>query len=324
MSSNAPSWTSILHSIIKSTAERQRIANELSIAPMTLTRWANGETKPHKQHLVRLLQAVPVKDRQELFQALEQQYPDLHAWLIEDTVDTIPSEFFAQVLHMRTITNERLLFWRLADLILKQALEQLDPNRLGLSIRLVQCMPPREDGAIHSLREIAGKGHFPWPSDLEHEICFLGGETLCGYVVETGYLQLVSDLRHEHPPFPVYHDKFEVSAVAHPIRYAGLTAGCLLAASSQPHYFTPLRVELAKHFSDLLALAFPKSAFHANEVIKLHIMPEPEKQYALINTYRERTARLAQQAAQEHLPFDNTQTSIHVWQQIEGELLATR
>lgn len=322
MNSTSPSWTSILHSIIKSTVERQRIANELAITTTTLTRWANGETKPQKQHLVQLLQAVPARNRNDLFHALQEQYPDLHAWLIEDTPQTIPSDFFAQVLNLRTITNERLLFWRLVDPIIDQALQQLDPNRLGLSVRLIQCMQPHADGLIHSLREIAGRGHFPWSANLEHEMCFLGGETMCGYVVETGQIHPIGDLHLEHPPFPVYPDKFEVSAVAHPIRYAGKIAGCLLVSSNQPQYFTPQRVKLVEHFSNLLALAFPKSDFYASENIRLRMMPAPALQYPIIDKYRENTTRMARLAAQEHRPFNNYQTNIQIWQEIEKELLA--
>lgn len=321
-STPSSSWTSILHSIIKSTSERQRIANELAIAPMTLIRWANGETKPHKQLLVRLLLAVQASHRQELFHALEKQFPDLHAWLVEDTPDTIPSDFFAQALHLRTITNERLLFWRLTDLILKQAIMQLDPNHLGLCIRLIQCMPPHEDGKVYSLRAITGQGHFPWEADLEHDSCFLGCETLCGYVVETGQVHPIGDLRIEHPPFPVYPDKFEVSTVASPIRYAGKIAGCLLTSSNQSHYFTPQRVKLLERFCDLVALAFRTHEFQPSEAIKLHVMPEPDRQYNIIDKYRERTAHIAQQAAQTQRPSNTDQASLHVWREIENELLS--
>src|SRR5205085_3822628 len=108
----------------------------------------------------------------------------------------IPSEFFAQLLDIRTTTTETLRFWRISDLILKQVLAQLDPNQLGMSATLVQCMPPSptHGNKIRSLRERVGKGTYPWAADLEHMALFLGLESLAGYVTEVRHIASVDDL----------------------------------------------------------------------------------------------------------------------------------
>src|SRR5215472_7448782 len=158
-----PAWSSILQGIIKSTAERQRLSSALGVTSMTLSRWASGESKPQRPHLIHLLQVVHPNQRQELLDALEEQFPEIQAWLTEDTSEQIPAEFFAQVLNIRTTTTESLRFWRISEVVLKQALAQLDPNRLGMSVKLLQCMPPTEpDNKVHSLRERTGKGTPPW------------------------------------------------------------------------------------------------------------------------------------------------------------------
>ncbi len=69
-------WRELLGNSIKSPQERQRIARELNINPMTLIRWVNGETDPHPQNLRRLLHALP-QYRQRLITLIEQEFPGL-------------------------------------------------------------------------------------------------------------------------------------------------------------------------------------------------------------------------------------------------------
>ncbi len=139
-----PAWSVVLQGIIKSPSERQRLSAALGVTSMTLSRWASGESKPQRTHLIHLIQVVNPNQRQELLDALEEQYPDIQNWVNEVTSEQIPSEFFARVLNIRTTTTESLRFWRISDEVLKQALLQLDPNRLGMSVTLIQCMPPSE------------------------------------------------------------------------------------------------------------------------------------------------------------------------------------
>src|SRR5579884_3299103 len=116
------SLSDVLQKIIKSSAERQRLSSALGVTTMTLSRWASGESRPQRNHLIHLLQVVLPHQRQELLDALEQQFPELPSWLAEDSSEQVPSSFFAQVLNIRTTTTESLRFWRLSDVILKQAL----------------------------------------------------------------------------------------------------------------------------------------------------------------------------------------------------------
>ncbi|TMC18508.1 MAG: hypothetical protein E6J33_06530, partial [Chloroflexi bacterium] len=133
------SWQSSLQHMLKVPGERQRMATALGLSSMTLTRWATGESNPQRSHLIRLVQVVQLQYREELLEGLEAAYPDFQSWLKDDSSEHIPSEFFAQLLDIRTTTTETLRFWRISDLILKQVLAQLDPNQLGMSITLVQC-----------------------------------------------------------------------------------------------------------------------------------------------------------------------------------------
>jgi len=309
MDTQSPAWSVVLQGIIKSTNERQRLASALGVTHMTLLRWANGESRPQRAHLIHLIQAVHPSHRSELLDALEQQYPEIQTWLIEDSSDQIPSDFFSQVLNVRTMTTESLLFWRISDMVLKQALEQLDPNHLGMAIKLIQCMPPiSPQNKIRSLRERAGKGTPPWTADLEHDVLFLG---------------LVDDDLRVSQTFPVLKEQYEISAAAHPVRLEGRIAGCLLASSTQPSYFSQQRLNLLITYSDLIALAFNKDEFYPPSCLELRVMPPPEIQRPKIATFRQRVTAKFQQAMYQRHPLSNPEIELQAWQEIEAELLAT-
>ncbi len=315
-----PTWSNILQGIIKSTVERQRLSTALGVTSMTLSRWASGESRPQRPHLIHLLQVVQPHQRQELLEALEEQYADIQNWLTEDTSEHIPSEFFAQVLNIRTTTTENLRFWRISETVLKQALAQLDPNRLGMAVKLVQCMRPGPDGKVRSLRERAGKGTPPWTTDLEYDVLFLGLESLSGYSVESRHIVSDDDLR-QSKTFPTVKDHHEVSAAAHPIRFEGNIAGCLLASSAQPGYFSAPRLNLLATFSDLISLAFDKEDFYPSHMIELRVMPHPGIQRPILANFRQRVTARFQQAMYQHKQLSNTEIELQAWQELEAELL---
>ena len=321
MSTPPPAWSLVLQSIIKSTPERQRLAMALGVTSMTLTRWANGDSKPQRPHLIHLLQVVRPGDRQELLDTLEEIYPDIHSWLSDDVSEQISPDFFARILNIRTTTTESLRFWRISDEVLKQAIQQLDPNQQGIAIKLVQCMPPSAvDQKIHSLRERAGKGTPPWSAELEHDVLFLGLESLSGYAVEVRHIVSDDDLR-ESKTFPSVQDTHEVSAAAHPIRFEGKVAGCLLASSTQPGYFTQQRLNLLTMFSDLISLAFDKEDFYPPHMIELRVMPHPSIQRPLLAHFRERVTAKFQAAMYQHQYISNAAIELQAWQELEAELL---
>lgn len=314
-----PSWSHVLQGIIKSTTERQRLASTLGVTYMTLSRWASGESKPQKNHLIRLVQAVHPSQRQELLDALEIHYPEIHNWLTEDGSDQIPPDFFAQVLNIRTTTTESLLFWRITDIVLKQALAHLDPHHLGMAIKVLQCMPPSRGGLVRSLRERMGKGTPPWTADLEHDVFFLGQESLSGDALERVMMRALDDVRKPSTS-PAVRDEHEISAAVCPIRFEGSVAGCLLASSAEPGYFTPRRQHLLSVYSNLIALAFRKDEFYPRQRIELMVMPKQEAQREYIASFRSRVTAKLQQAMYQQQSLSNAIIELQAWQDIENEL----
>jgi GAF domain-containing protein len=320
--STSQSWRDVLQRSIKGTDERQRLAIALGLSSTTLIRWANGESTPHYPQLIRLVQVFHPQMREEFIETLQHDYPSISSSLMEDTIGSIPPEFFAELLSLRAITPDSQRFWRISELILSQVLRQVDPNNLGMSITVAQCMPPVEEHnfKIYSLKEVAGKSSFPGASDFEHMALFLGAESLGGYVTETSRPSSIENLENEKL-MPSHRFELEASAAAHPIMFGGRVAGCLSASSTRIAYFSQERMALLATFSDLVALAFEKHNFYAPEKIELKVMPNPEIQRPIIASFQQRVAQAHIKAAQQHQRITIQEAQQQVWRDIEDEFI---
>ena len=74
----SPTWRDFLGSIIQDPQERRRLANELGINPVTLTRWVNNESSPRSRSIQRLLTALP-QHRKALLELLLDDFEGLIA-----------------------------------------------------------------------------------------------------------------------------------------------------------------------------------------------------------------------------------------------------
>lgn len=311
-------WRELLSKIIKDSHEKQRIANELGVSVITLTRWVSGESMPRTHNLRLLLKALP--DHRDAFldvlpddfsQSISEQVED------EDAAQEIPSVFYARVLNAHCNLPRILHFSSICDVILQQALKQLDPNREGMEITVVQCMYPASDGKIRSLREGLGRGTPPWNRELEQRTLFLGAESLSGYVVSSGRPLAIPSRQQGLNLFPVQWVEWEESAMAYPIMMADQIAGCLLVSSTQPDYFLSLaRQKLVQQYAELLLVAFEPDNFYNLRSIDLGRMPPYEVQRSYLGNFRQ---RVAETMIRHHL--DVVQAERAVWQQIEEELL---
>ncbi|HZU68508.1 MAG TPA: GAF domain-containing protein [Ktedonobacteraceae bacterium] len=318
-------WRALLGTIISDSQERQRIANELGMNPMTLIRWANNETKPRVQNLQQLLRAIPAKYRESMTNLLIVEFPDM-ARLIQDPLDEkslqeIPSAFYTSVLRAHATTVKQQRFWSISNLILQQALGQLDSNLLGMEITIAQCMPPAHGSKVRSLRERTGRGTRPWNTNIEQRSLFLGIESLAGYALTSQRLMTIQDRNESQIQFTERWTEFEESAAACPIIFQGRLAGCLLVSSTQPHYFLPFRLQLIQNYADLLVLAFEADEFYAPEDIELLPMPSLEEQQAYIAQLRQRISEVMLESYKAGRSINVMDAERIVWQRLEDELL---
>jgi hypothetical protein len=315
------SWRALLGTIIKDRQERQRIAQALGINPITLLRWVQYDSNPRPHYLSRLPDLLP-EYRAQLLALISEEYEEIPAppTVATEASTEIPSAFYARIVRAAADLPPSLHFWSLCEIILRQALEQLDSQRLGMAIIIAQCMPPSPGHAIRSLREVVGRGTPPWSRELEHKATLLGAESLVGYAVSTGRLQYQQDLSQEGF-LPFKQTAWEKSAAACPIMRNGRVAGALLVSSTQTNYVTPSRIALLQSYADLLMLVFGPEDFYDPSCIQLGVMPPDEQQRTYLVTLQQRVATFLLQAAGKQAPINRREAEQLAWQQLEEELL---
>ncbi len=318
------SWRELLGEIIADSQERQRLANTLGINPATLTRWVTNETKPRPQNLRELLKALPT-EQNELLQLIAIEFPELAPDSVEtgpaDSTARIPSEFYFRVLDSYGKTRRPHRFWTVSNLVLNQALGQLDPNHLGMAITIAQCMPPSRDQKIRSLHEVAGRGTPPWQSTLTQEALFLGVESLAGYAVTKGRTFTAESRSDRLGFYPIRWEEWEESAIACPIWYEERITGCLLVSSTRQNYFLPFRRALIEQYAQLMMLAFEPEDFYEQQDIELMPMPTRKVQQTRTSNFRQLLSNILLEAGRKQQAITIQQAEHLVWQQLEEELL---
>jgi len=313
-------WQELLSHIIENPHERERVAALVKVSPITLTRWVKQESRPRPQNVRNLLLALP-QHRDLLLPLLTEQKDGFSLLSLERGMRpdnfVISPDFYGRLLHTYALTSENLLYSLIAEQIVEQALKQLDPQRLGMAIFTVGCGPLHQDGKIHSLRELSGRGTPPWEDRLT-TFAFLGAESLAGSAIISNHLQI-----NQRPGEKdvAYLDRWEVSAAAAPIMRAGKIAGCLFISSTQLNYFTPARCTLVEKFAEMLSLAFALNDYYSFKQIELRVMPPFEEQRPVLSQFRQRVNQTMIQATREGRQLTVMQAEQQAWQQIEGELL---
>jgi len=318
------SWRELLREITEDPRERQRICQELSIQSITLTRWINGDTDPRPQNLYHLLSTLP-QYREQLIDLLQldEKFADFSFDRLDREAQEIPVEFYADVFKNRATMLDSARYKGLGRMILQQAINQLDPERLGMCVSVVRCMPlSRRDQKIHSLRESIGIGNPPWGRDRELNAMFLGAESLCGYVATIGEEQINQDVEHMESLIPAHKTPEEKSAAVYPIIHEGKLAGVLLISSTQPNYFvSEARLKLMKSFANLIALIFEPREFYNQSDIQLYGMPDQEQQEPHFANFRQRVTELLQKSRATEHEMSSAEAEDEVWRQLEEELL---
>jgi transcriptional regulator with XRE-family HTH domain len=320
--SDPSSWQDLLKNIISEPVARERLASAVGVRPITLYRWANGESSPRPFNLRQLLSALPYEHRDRLAALLEQEHLEFSKPSMNDPLDQLEYPFVRQVLDLRATTPDVVLYWTLCHKVFQHALRRLDPQRTGIAMRVVLCMPPGSDGKIHSLLESVGQGTPPWRADLEQEAIFLGAESLAGYVVTSCRPNVVQNLGKEHYQLPASWAEHELSAAAFPILYTNGVAGCVLVSSTQPDFFdSSSRFTLISDYTQLIALAFKPEQFYPPECIGLQVLPSFDAQRVLLASFRERVIALMTEAANKEQSLTRTQAEQLVWQHLEEQLI---
>jgi transcriptional regulator with XRE-family HTH domain len=91
------SWRDLLRVIISNVAERERIAQQMGVHPMTLVRWAQGTSVPRSSNLHQLLQVLSPDARTQFSALLGQGFPDLASLSLQAPVAELDPRFLMEL-----------------------------------------------------------------------------------------------------------------------------------------------------------------------------------------------------------------------------------
>lgn len=318
----ATTWRELLGCLITDGQERERLAQVARVRPTTLQRWADGANRPHFENARLLSRAVPQETRALFLRLLLADFPELREEPRSDppALQGIPGEFYARVLSNLALTPSPLCRQSTRDLILRQALIHLDPERQGLLVSLAVCVPPRIGKKVRSLCERDGVGTAPWPRDFSERLFFLGSESLVGYAVKM-MRSFVINSRDEPTVLPAHWDGPERSAAAFPILRQARVAGGLLVASARDNFFTQERLALIDAYAHLASYIFNDDEFFDAEQIELMMMPDYNIQAPYFMGYARRVNQKLEEISTQGQPATLQRARDVVAQDLEDVLL---
>lgn len=323
----ASNWRELLAHILRNPREKRQLLDELKVKSITLTRWINGQTEPRQQNLQQLVKAL-TRYCDYLPELLKDEKKTGNLSLLlaseEQVTPRIPSELYSLVLAARAHTPGHLRFWTIANMILRQAMEQLEASGQVITMWITRCMRNDDKKAkkIRSLQLTLGYCNRKLER-IEQEGMFLGVEAAEGEALAMGHPIIYQNLRQAGfltPKTPVMD---HCSAAIYPITYQGLVAGTFSVASMSADYFLmPERATLVQHYSELLSLAFAPADFVSRENMLLGLMPDYSVQKNSFADFRQRVTTVIGENLQQGKSIGTIEAENIIWQNLEEELLA--
>jgi GAF domain-containing protein len=315
-------WQEFLGQLVSSPRERSRLAAALRIRPITLQRWVENESRPRDANIRALLKNLPPGTYPLFMRLLLRDFPELLRDELpqERLSQQIPSEFYARAMSNLALTPHPMYSQSMQDLIFQQALEHLDPDRRGLMITLVVCVPPRAGQKVRSLREVGGLATPPWPQSPAEKPMFLGSESLIGYAL-MHMRPYVINSKEEMTLFPAHWTVHERSAAAFPILRQSRLVGGLIISSVQEYFFTPPRNSVIEGYADLASCIFEQSESYDPKDVDLWLMPPYAEQLPYFASYNQRVSQKFFESYTAGQQATLQQIRQRVWQELEDDLL---
>jgi hypothetical protein len=148
----------------------------------------------------------------------------------------------------------------------------------------------------------------------------MGAEAQVGDAVNGRYV-IVHNKAEKLRLYPHHYNELAESSIAYPIMRADKIAGCLLAISVLPDYFSPARVNLVRSYADLACLAFADDEFYHLRDVQLGLIPHPDIQKPHLEDFQQRVWQYMRQANQRNELLRKPEAELLVWQEIEERLL---
>lgn len=318
-------WRELLSDL--NNEEKKRIINILGIQGKTLDRWIRGQTSlPRPEHIRRLSYCLSIRDR-GVFLKLVQSDPTFSKYSLDFALPVmkaeIPATFYSRVLEANYTNHGINRFIIACQLVLLQAVCQLDPSKLGLSIIILKCTVPYPKMKVRSLYHQFSFGTLPWNNVIEQKNFFVGKESIAGLAIKEARPIVEQDLHQSNriDLLSVYGDTYTASVAAFPIQKEERIAGCFFVRSTQEGFFSAEQLTLIHEYQRLVATAIDDNEFCEPACINLLRMPSYEKQQVHLSSFHNRISQLVRY---EHYAQNLAETEREVRRQIEAELIASK
>ena len=302
-------WREILEVLLEDPSAMEKITKLLHVSSETLMNWIHSKKKLDFRILQQFLDAFP-DDYDALLELIQREFPHFVPIRLADGE---ASREILEPFHDRL--SERyslpaLRFWSTCQLVLQQAMQQLNPYRT-----IMICTPPSSEEKVRSLHGYIGLGSSAWTENWYQQPLFLGSDSLSGYAATVGSIQVVQDLKLDLKGISRYNIDDMRSVLVAPILSSKKCAGCLYIASTSPNYFGSRRLELVEQYVECLASAFSPEEFYPLEQIQLSLLP-----YKIQNAYFKQI-RQSKQNIIMNTSITN-QCKQNKWKNIEDELIS--
>ncbi|HTK11709.1 MAG TPA: GAF domain-containing protein [Ktedonobacteraceae bacterium] len=311
-------WQELLRNVASDPLEHQRIAREMGVNQITLTRWMNRTSTPRPASLRPLLDAIP-QHRQKMLQLLQKDFPkfSLESPQEEEVVAEIPAAFYANIMNIYTTSPPILRSSAICVTIFQQMLRHLDPLKLGLQVVICLCMAPGEGERVHSLYMTQGRATRPWESVIDNDIAFLGLESQAGNVVSRGHPIITQSHKERAQRYPVHTIPYAESVATYPLLYFDRIAGAVSVISTQQNHFTAAHTELMQSYTELLILAFEPEQFYPLKEIDLGIVPSREIQEPYLEKFQLEVTAVMLEAEKSGQRLKRAEAELRVWKKLE-------
>jgi transcriptional regulator with XRE-family HTH domain len=269
-----PTWRELLEVLLEDPYALEKVTKLLHISQNTLMQWIHSKTNPNFRILQQILDAFP-DDYDALLELIQREFPD---FVPERSADSeAPREILAPF-HKRLSETLReslptLRLWSTCQLVLQQAMQQLDPYRTGMIMAIMKCTSPSPGEKVRSLHGYLGLGSSIWTGNWYQQPLLFGSDSLSGYTATVGKIQVIQDLQSDLQGISFYNVDDMRSILVIPILSSDKCAGSLYVASTYPDYFRSRRLELVQQYVECLVRAFNQEEFYSPEQMQLSLIP---------------------------------------------------
>lgn len=313
-------WRTWLGQYVIDYQGRVKIARDLGVHPITLTRWITGKSTPRSDSLRPLLDIFS-EQREHLLELIIKEFPHFaaHQSSSQDIAPGIPREIYAHIMSIYATSPGLLRTTAIRMQILQYMLDQLDPQQQGFAIAIMQYSGMAESAGqkVQSMRKACGQAVGMYEMHHESWAQLFGVESQLGDALMKMRPSIIQTRQEKQRTFAVPCPPWEESSVAYPLFQGDESAGCLYLSSIYPYYFTPPRLELIRNYTELLLLGFDAADFYHVQQIDLRIMPSYEQQRLLLAGFHQRVTQRLIQAARVQQYLTRPQAEKFVWQELE-------